>query len=163
MRRGSLKPKAIIAAALLFSSAIAPSLLAQSTSTAKRHADPQAEALNRLLNDAQAAIDQKDYDTAAHDYSDYLAKKPDDASVHFNLGFVFTAEGKADAARPEYERAIALDPKMAAAYLNLGLTILPSDPAAAVAPLRQTTQLQPDNSRAKFFLGGPLRSLKALR
>jgi tetratricopeptide (TPR) repeat protein len=131
-----------------------PSADAQSQSVSrKRVHDPAAEELNRLLVDAQAAVEKKDYDTAAKDYLDYLAKKPDDAQVHFNLGFVYTAETKLDEARPEYEKAISLDPKMGPAYLNLGMTLLASDPASAAASLQKATELLPDDARAKFFLG----------
>ena len=40
-------------------------------------------------------------------------------------------------AKGEYEKAISLDPKMGPAYLNLGLTLVDTDPAAAVAPFRK--------------------------
>ena len=134
--------------------AVPSSAVAQSQDASrKRVRDPAAEELNRLLADAQAAIEKKDYDTAAKDYLDYLAKKPADAQVHFNLGFVYTAESKPEQARPEYEKAISLDPKMGPAYLNLGITLLPSDPAAAAAALQKATEILPDDARAKFFLG----------
>src|ERR1700726_1916725 len=88
--------------------------LAQTGSLAKRQtaADPSAQVLNHLLDDAQAAIDRKDYATATHDYQDYLAKKPDDATVHYDLGYAYTALQKPGDAKSEYEKAIALNPKL---------------------------------------------------
>ncbi len=134
------------------------SVAAQSTGAARKHvvADPSARALNDLLNSAQAAIDKQDYDTAARSYSDYLAKKPDDATVHYDLGYVYSALNRPADAKSEYERAIALDPKMAAAYLNLGVTLLGSDPGAAVEPLEKAAELFPQDARTKWLLGTAL-------
>ncbi len=131
---------------------------AQTVSVNKTHiaSDPAEVALNNLLVAAQTAIDAKDYQTAAQDYQDYLAKKPDDALVHFQLGYAYTAMQKPDAAKPEYEAAISLDPKMSAAYLNLGLTLLSSNPGAAVAPLQKAVELSPDQANPKFYLGTAL-------
>jgi tetratricopeptide (TPR) repeat protein len=117
------------------------------------HRDPAVAELNRLLGAAQTAVDQKDFETAAKNYQQYLAKKPDDAIVHFDLGYVYTALGHTDEAKSEYQRAIALDPKMGAAYLNLGLTLLPDSPADAVDPLQHAVDLMSDQARPKFLLG----------
>lgn len=119
-------------------------------------ADPAAEALNRLLASAQEAASQNDYATAAQDYQQFLEKKPDDAAVHFNLGYAYTALHRPAEAQAEYRKAISLDPKMAPAYLNLGLTLLPSDPRAAVEPLEKAAELTPDQIRPKLFLGAAL-------
>lgn len=106
-----------------------------------------------LLTEAQKAMDQQDYQTAAKAYQDYIAKKPDDAMAHFQLGYAYTALQKTDDAKAQYEKAIELDPKMDAAYLNLGLTLLDSDPGAAVEPLAKAAELKPDQARPKFLLG----------
>jgi len=142
---------------------VAHSAVGQATNSARKHvsSDPEAQALNRLLADAQAAVDRQDYDTAAQNYQDYLEKKPDDAQVHFNLGYVYSALQRSDDARTEYERAIALDPddpKMAPAYQNLGLTLLPKDPAAAVDPLQHAAQLMPQDAKTKWLLGVALEN-----
>jgi len=131
---------------------------AQDAGVTKRRvpADPAAQALNRLLNSAQDAIDRQDYETAAQNYQDYLAKKPDDAGVHYDLGYVYTALKRPADAKGEYEKAISLDPKMSAAYLNLGLTLLPDDPTAAVAPLEHAAELKPDDAHIKWLLGTAL-------
>jgi tetratricopeptide (TPR) repeat protein len=119
-------------------------------------ADPAAQALYRLLSAAQEAIDRQDYETAAQNYQDYLAKKPDDAGVHYDLGYVYTALKRPADAKSEYEKAISLDPKMSAAYLNLGLTLLASDPSAAVAPLQRAAEMKPEDARIRWLLGTAL-------
>ena len=156
-----LRPLAhcVLAIALgLLAAPIARASAAQTASATHKHAaaGPEAQALNRLLADAQSAIERQDYATAAQDYQDYLTKKPDDAEVHFNLGYVYTALQRVDDAKDEYEKAIALapdDPKMAPAYQNLGLTLLPKDPAAAVDPLQHAAELTPQDARTKWLLG----------
>ncbi|MGB0037142.1 MAG: tetratricopeptide repeat protein [Candidatus Acidiferrales bacterium] len=118
--------------------------------------DPAAAALKKLLADAQIAVDSKDFEAAVSDYQEYLAKKPDDATVHFLLGYAYTALQRPADAKSEYEKAISLDPKMPEAYLNLGLTIMEADPGGAVAPLRKAVELLPDQARPKFLLGWAL-------
>ncbi len=135
--------------------AVASGVSAQVVSTSRRKIpqDPETIALNQLLADAQAALDRKDYAAAAKDYQSYLEKKPDDAAVHFQLAYTYTALQKIADARPEYQKAIDLNPKMTEAYLNLGLTLVDSDPAAAIAPLSKATELKPDQPEARFALG----------
>ncbi|MGB8543071.1 MAG: tetratricopeptide repeat protein [Candidatus Acidiferrales bacterium] len=131
---------------------------AQNTSTSRKRIpqDPEAAALNNLLTQAQAAMDRKDYEAAVQAYRQFLAKRPDDATVHYDLGYAYTALQKPADAKAEYEKTISLDPKMASAYQNLGLTLLATDPSSAVAPLRKAVELLPEDTRAKFLLGSAL-------
>jgi superkiller protein 3 len=132
-------------------------LSAQSPATTRKHVpDPAAQALNDLLNAAQAAIDKRDFGGAAQDYQQYLVKKPDDAVVHYDLGYVYSALNRPADAKGEFERAIALDPKMAAAYLNLGLTTLATDPVAATGYLEKAAELSPKDAHTKWILGTAL-------
>jgi len=156
------------ACCLLFALLVPAQSPAQNATSSKNRLRPNASAseLNRLLAAAQDAVAQQDYQSAAQDYEAYLAKKPDDASVHYNLGYVYTALERPDEAKSEYEKAVLLDPdnpKMAAAYRNLGLTLLPRDPAAAVDPFEHASKLQPQDAQNKWLLGTALeRSGKLL-
>jgi Flp pilus assembly protein TadD len=128
---------------------------AQTVGTSRRKIpqDPAIVELNNTLAEAQAALDRKDYAVAATGFASYLEKKPDDAAVHFELGYALTGLQKIDEAKVQYEKAIELNPKMPEAYLNLGLSLLDSDPAAAVAPLQKATELLPTQERPRFALG----------
>lgn len=150
--------KLLICAAMCGSLFAAPGALGQTESVSRKRIPPNPEdvALHQKLVDAQDAVGRKDYKAAAQDYEDYLAKKPADANVHFNLGYVYSALGRAADATSEYEHAIALDPKMLSAYQNLGLTLLKTDPAAAVAPLQEAVELAPGQPQPKFLLGDAL-------
>src|SRR5271155_4072103 len=156
MRPLVLGARGVLWGAALLAFAGAASAQIVGTSRTKIPQDPAAIELNRLLTAAQDAVNRNDYASAAKDYQDYLAKKPDDAVVHYDLGYAYTALQKPADAKSEYEKAIALDPKMASAYQNLGLTLLTTDPAAAVAPLQKASELLPEDARAQFLLGSAL-------
>ncbi len=136
-----------------------PKSLAQ-TRTAAKHAgaDTSAQALNRLLDAAQQAIDKQDYAAAAQNYQDYLAKRPGDATVHYDLGYAYTALHKPADAKSEYEKAIALNPKLGPAYQNLGITLLPTDPAGAAAALQKAVEFLPADARTEWLLGTALQA-----
>jgi superkiller protein 3 len=131
---------------------------AQTVGVTKKHisSDRAARELNRLLAAAQEAVDRKDYATAAQNYQDYLAKRPNDAVVHYDLGYAYTAMQRPADAKAEYEKAVSLDPKMAPAYLNLGLTLLATDPGGAVEPLQHAAALMPGEVRPLLLLGNAL-------
>jgi tetratricopeptide (TPR) repeat protein len=150
-------PKPLACYALCILLGASQQVFAQTPSTPRKHVtDPAAEALNKLLNAAQEAVDKRDYAGAAQNYQDYLAKKPDDAIVHYDLGYAYSALNRPADAKGEYERAIALDPKMASAYLNLGVTLLGTDPTAALEPLGKAADLSPQDARTKWLFGTAL-------
>jgi tetratricopeptide (TPR) repeat protein len=133
---------------------IASDLPAQTVGSSHKRVpqDPESIALNNILAEAQTAMDGKDFASAAKDYQSYLDKKPDDAAVHFQLGYALTAMQKLDEAKVQYQKAIELNPKMSEAYLNLGLTLLDSAPNAAIGPLEKATELVPNQVHARFAL-----------
>ncbi len=150
--------RALICCALCGAAGSLPESVAQTRSATTKHAprDASAQGLNRLLDAAQQAIDRQDYASAAQNYQDYLAKKPDDATVHYDLGYAYTALRKPADAKSEYEKAIALNPKLGPAYQNLGITLLPTDPAGAVAALQKAAELLPADARTRWLLGTAL-------
>ncbi|MEQ1472497.1 MAG: tetratricopeptide repeat protein [Candidatus Acidiferrum sp.] len=112
-----------------------------------------ANPLNELLDEAQRAIEKKDFAAAIEPLQKFIAAQPDVAYGHFQLAYVYTAQQKSAEARVEYERATALDPKMSEAYLNLGILYIDADPAVAVPNLRKAVELLPSQSRPRYLLG----------
>jgi Flp pilus assembly protein TadD len=102
---------------------------------------------------ARAAMDHNDYAEAIRSYKEYLAKKPNDADAHFDLGNAYASLKQTADAKTEYEKAISLDPKLDAAYMNLGITLMDTDPAAAIEPLQKAAELLPKEARPQFLLG----------
>jgi Flp pilus assembly protein TadD len=117
--------------------------------TKQRIANP----LNDLLDEARKDIDAQKYEAAIVPLQKFIAEKDDFAYAHFQLGYVYTALGRAKEARAEYERALQLDAKMSEAALNLGILLLNEDPSAAAAPLAKAVDLLPTQSRPRTLLG----------
>jgi tetratricopeptide (TPR) repeat protein len=150
-----MKSMARLAALIFLSSAIAvPAAFSQTPSRTIIHEeDPSDAAARETITKAEAAMDRKDFAAAAQICSDYLNDNPDNAAVHFQLGYAYSALGKADDAEEEYREAIDLDPKMGVAYLNLGVTLLESNPKEAAGTLQKAVDLMPDQPRPKYALG----------
>jgi len=153
---------AFCASTILLSSAASPQPAAVPDQASKQNPAPSQpppkaqkvrNPLNDLLDQAQAAIDRNDFAAAIDPLQKFVAEKPDVAYAHFQLGYVYTALKRTDEARAEYQKCVTLDPKMAEAHLNLGILLLPSDPAAAIEPLRQAVTLLPSQSRPRYLLG----------
>ena len=72
------------------------------TSRTRIPQDGAAVALNNLQAQAQAAMDRKDYEAAVSAYQAYLSKKPDDATVHYDLGYAYTAMQKSVEAKKRF-------------------------------------------------------------
>ena len=120
-----------------------------SKGTKQRIANP----LNELLAEARKDIDAQNYEAAIVPLQKFIAEKDDFAYAHFQLGYVYTAIGRGNEARPEYEKALQLDPKMSEAALNLGILLLNQDPAAAAASLQKAVDMLPTQSRPRTLLG----------
>ena len=109
--------------------------------------------LNDLLDEAQVAVENNNFEAAIPPLQKFIAEKPDVAFAHFQLAYAYTALKRVDDAQAEYEKCVSLDPKMAEAYLNLGILLLQKDPAQAVPPLRKAVELLPSQSRPRDLLG----------
>jgi tetratricopeptide (TPR) repeat protein len=103
-----------------------------------RDVDPE---LQHMLAQAQEALDKKDYPAAIKIYSDAAAKYPANATIHFQLGYAYTALRDSENAAAQYRRATELDPQMAPAFVNLGLALIDNHPAEAIVPLRKAIEL----------------------
>lgn len=146
--------RAVIYLAMVSSIALTSTAQAQSISRKRiPGVSAQDAALHELLVQAKAAADKQDYATAETDYLKYLGQKPNDASAHFDLGFVYTAQKDNQKAQAEYRKAIAIDPKMTEAYFNLGVSLLDENPKAAIHPLDEVTKLNYSYAKAHFLLG----------
>ena len=120
---------------------------------AKSASQPQEDPLAPLMQQANDAIDKKDFAAALEPLQKYVAQKPDDPIAHFQLGYAYAGLKRWEEAKAEFLRAIAQDPKMAPAHLNLGLVLMDSEPGAAAEAFRQTAELQPAESRPRFLAG----------
>ena len=95
------------------------------------------------LRQAEDALDKKDYSTAEKLLNTLTAKDANNYRVWFDLGFVYTAQGRADDSIGAYRRAVAAKPDVFESNLNLGLTLARSHNPEAEAFLRAATKLKP--------------------
>src|SRR5262250_1595190 len=151
----ALHTKAVnrIACALMISLCAAVASYGQAVSNAKGTKQKVANPLNDLLDEARKDIDAQKFEAALEPLQKVISAKDDFAYAPFQLGYVYTALGRAKEARPEYERALQLDPKMAEAALHLGILLLNDEPPLAVAPLERAVELLPTQSRPRMLLG----------
>jgi tetratricopeptide (TPR) repeat protein len=83
-----------------------------------------------------------------------LRLQPDDADVLYNLGMVYSDEGRLDAARDLLRRAVRAAPDRANAYVALGVAALRAgDPGEAEPTLIAAVDLEPHNPFALRTLG----------
>ena len=157
------RPLAILttACAFLLFHQVSPASAQQATKPSPTRAKQIRNPLNDLLDEAQAAIDKNDFESAIPPLQKFIAEKPDLAYAHFQLAFAYTNLKRPAEARAEYERAIDLDPKMFEAYLNLGTLLLASDAKSAIPPLRKAVDLQPAQSHPRYLLAVALDRLEA--
>jgi Flp pilus assembly protein TadD len=99
------------------------------------------EAARALAGDAEGGLtpDEKGrFDSALKDYVEAQLFNAERAEAHANLGALYSAQGKGDAARGEYESAITLDRSFFPAAIALAeLTRAGGDEPAAEAILRK--------------------------
>ena len=90
-----------------------------------------------------------------------LARVPDSADWHNNLGIVLQESSQLERAIEAYHRAIAVDPNHANAHSNLGVLLRATGkPDAAEAAYRTAIRLNPEHIDAQTNLGVLLYSLK---
>jgi Flp pilus assembly protein TadD len=114
---------------------------------------PQGARLQSLLDKAERARAENDFRGAAATLEEFISIEPENAYVHFQLGYAYTALERPEDAAREYRRATEIDPEMAEAHLNLGLVLLDRDPEAAVPAFVRAAELLPGRARPHFLLG----------
>ena len=95
-------------------------------------------------NDGVKLMKKGQFDKAQAKFEAALAKNPNMAEAHNNLGYSLRKQGAAnfDKALTHYDRAIAIDPKLAEAYMYRGvLHMLMGNETKALADHRALAQM----------------------
>ena len=143
--------------------------------TAFRLADP-AERLQRcveflqtgrtpaaLVATASVCIEVNDFDAAARDLDEAIAKAPDWAAAHFERGKLWLRADDMTKAAGSFERAASLLPGFAPAWANLGGTLGELDrPQEALAAFEKALALDPASPQALNNVGVVRRELGRL-
>jgi len=102
--------------------------------------------------EAEAILEEA---VAAH--REAIRVRPNEASVHTNLGLALQEQGKADEAIAEFRTAIRFQPDNAGAHLNLGNALVGlAKLDEAIAEFRTAIRFQPDLANAHDGLGRAL-------
>jgi tetratricopeptide (TPR) repeat protein len=87
-------------------------------------------------------------------YRQVVLADPANATAHFQLGNLFSAQGKGPLALAAYRHAVQLQPGFWEALAALGVTLAQQDQLAEAVPtLRQAIRLKPDLAQAHHNLG----------
>jgi tetratricopeptide (TPR) repeat protein len=95
------------------------------------------------LRQAEDALNQKDYATAEKLLGTLTTRDPQAYRAWFDLGFVYTSQGRADESVAAYRKAVAAKPDVFESNLNLGLMLARTHNQEAETFLRAATRLKP--------------------
>jgi spermidine synthase len=115
----------------------------------KRHAR-----IDTLLDRAALAFQNGDPAGALATYTEILRLDPEHVLTYANIGSVFTALKRYDAAESAYKKTIAINPFYLFGYLDLArLYITSGQPAAAESLLRPVLDWHPSDREVRLVLG----------
>jgi tetratricopeptide (TPR) repeat protein len=95
------------------------------------------------LRQAEDALNNKDYATAEKLLDTLTARDPKAYRAWFDLGFVYTAQGRDEQSVAAYRQAVAAKPDVFESNLNLGLMLARTHNQEAETFLRAATRLKP--------------------
>ena len=126
--------------------------------TKPSHVDPQAAAQQGEIqqHSARGAAYMREgrYADAEKEFRAAIGLAPQDADLHFNLGFTLGQEGDQDGAIAEYHEALRLNPNHEWAHASLGIALgNKGDWDGEIAEEREALRLNPKNEAAHVDLG----------
>src|SRR5947208_12118630 len=100
-----------------------------------------AENIEKLLQKARQAIEERDWDKAKQLYLQALGFKSDVPDIHYGLATVYFQLKELTSAAHHFKEVTRLDPLRAGAYVNLGAVLnLLNQHDDAIASLRRGIQ-----------------------
>ncbi|MBZ5545554.1 MAG: tetratricopeptide repeat protein [Acidobacteriia bacterium] len=98
------------------------------------------------------------YPKAVENYQKAIAARPDDATLHNNLGNVYAEMGKVPEAAAEFKKAAEMDPTQASKYyFNYGAVMYNQGKMdEAAEALKKATEIDANYADAYFYLGQAL-------
>ena len=85
---------------------------------------PPARDMNKVLDEARASYQARDWKTSEQDYLLVVEKAPSNIEAWFRLGNIYTRTNRPRLAARAYEEALVRDPENSKAWHNLGVIYL---------------------------------------
>jgi protein O-mannosyl-transferase len=96
----------------------------------------------------------EDYRTELSIWNDTVAKRPDNARAHNNLGLALQQAGRTQDAVEHYEQALQIKPDYADAHYNLGIVFFREGKLSdAIGHFEEALRISPDYAKAHYNLG----------
>lgn len=136
----------VFALLLIFTPALARAQesSSQTGKTVRRHRVPVEDSgVPPELDQAEAALDKKDYTGAEALLQKVVAGHPDNYRAWFDLGYAYTATHQREQAIDAYRHSVAANPQVFESNLNLGILLAEAHNGDAAKYLRAATQLKP--------------------
>jgi tetratricopeptide (TPR) repeat protein len=128
---------------------------------AARPAAPAASSADEQLQQAEAALQKEDYETATPLLEAYLSRRPTDVPARFNLALAYSMTRRAAQAIEQYYKVLAEQPDLVPAHLNLGMMLRYDEKyEEALKHLQIVVGKQPNHWTALTELGRTLAKLK---
>jgi Tfp pilus assembly protein PilF len=110
--------------------------------------------IERLLQRAQEAISEREWEKAKQVYLMALGLRSDMPDIHYGLATVFFQLRELTSAAHHFREVIRLDPLRAGAHVNLGAVLnLMASYDDAITALRRALQIDPQRVEAYYNLG----------
>jgi Flp pilus assembly protein TadD len=111
-------------------------------------------AIQQAINAAVALVKEGKYDEAEAAYRKLIELLPNDAAVHYNLGFLCKRKGQIEQAEAEFRKAIECDAKLGEAYNALAVLLAERGKAdEALAALEAGAAAGVADARLQLSLG----------
>jgi tetratricopeptide (TPR) repeat protein len=121
--------------------------------------DPQAMEFYRLVDEAYDEMQNNQIPDSIKTLREALERNPDDATTHYNLGFLLSGTSQEKEALEEYKKAVALDAENTLFLEHLAVSmVLNGDASGAVEQMRKAIAIEPARAEYRFNLGFVLES-----
>ena len=116
---------------------------AQSHSTVRHHKVQEQDPVTAKLNQAEAAIEKKDYASAEALLKEAVASAPDNYTAWYDLGFVYHALGREPESVDAYRKSVQAKPDAFESNFSLGIALAEAQNPEAEQYLRKAAKLTP--------------------
>jgi tetratricopeptide (TPR) repeat protein len=121
--------------------------------------DPQAMEFYRLVDEAYDEMQNNQIPESIKTLREAIEHNPEDATAHYNLGFMLSGSSQEKEAVEEYRKASELDPTNTMFLEHLGVSLmLNGDGSGAVEQLKKAVELEPTRAEFHFNLGFVMES-----